>query len=155
MGLTERLQHFHEAIAWKGEIPLQSRYTLGIAGTRFFEEIRDNARLMAARCPECGFTYMPPRLYCERCFAEAGEWVEIAPQGTVYAYTVMHLNLDEEPLPAPEVIAFVRFPDCQGGLIHRMDGVDPEEMFIGMPVEVVFAQERKGSLEDIVGFRPI
>lgn len=153
MSLTERLQAFHQAIAWEGEIPLQSRYTLGIAGERFFREIRDRARLLATRCPECGWTYLPPRLYCERCFEELTEWVEVPPSGTVYAYTVVHIDLDERPLEEPEVFALVRLDGCNGGLIHRVLAA-PDQVYIGMPVEVVFREEREGSIRDIVGFRP-
>jgi uncharacterized OB-fold protein len=155
VSLTERLQFFHEAIAWKGEIPLQSRYTMGIAGERFFKEIRDHGRLMAAHCPDCDFTYMPPRLYCERCFAELTDWLEVSPQGYVYAYTVVHLNLDEEPLDEPELIAFIRLDGCDGGLIHRLGEVDADAVCIGMPVEAVFQKEREGALQDIAYFRPI
>jgi uncharacterized OB-fold protein len=155
MSLTERLQSFHEAIAWKGDIPLQSRYTVGIAGERFFKEIRDNGRLMAAHCLECDYTYMPPRLYCERCFAELDDWIEVPAQGQVYAYTLVHIDLEEKRLAEPEILAFVRLEGCDGGLIHRLKEVDPAAVCIGMPVEAVFQEEREGSILDIAHFRPV
>jgi uncharacterized OB-fold protein len=153
MSLTERLQSLEHAIAWKGEIPLQSRYTLGLAGERFFREIRDHARLLATHCPACDWTYLPPRAYCERCLAELTEWVEIPPSGVVYSYTVLYRDLDEQPLDPPVVVAFVRLEGCDGGLIHYLL-VEPEQAYIGMPVEVMFREERKGSIQDIAGFRP-
>jgi uncharacterized OB-fold protein len=152
MSLTERLQHFHEAIAWKDKIPLQSRYTLGIAGERFFGEIRDNARLMAAHCPECDYTYMPPRLYCERCFNELTDWVEVPPFGYIYAFTVVYLDLEEQPLEKPEIIALIQIEGCDGGLVHRLGEVEPEEVYIDMPVEAIFGEERVGSILDIAYF---
>jgi len=155
MSLTERLRFFHEAIAWKGEIPLQSRYTVGVAGERFLRELRDNARLIATHCPQCDYTYMPPRLYCERCFAELTEWVQVPPRGNIHAFTVMHLDLDEEPLAEPEIIAFVQLEGSDGGLIHRLKEVDPDEVYIGMPVGAVFREEREGSILDIAYFRAI
>lgn len=154
MSLTERLQHFHEVIAWKGEIPLQSRYSVGLAGTRFFEEIRDNARLMGTYCPSCDYTYLPPHIYCERCMAELTEWVEVPNRGAVYSYTILHVSLDEEPMQAPLVIAFVRMVGTDGGLIHLLEA-DPDEIYIGMPVEAVFKEERTGSLHDIEYFKPV
>ena len=95
MSLTERLQFAHEARAWQGAIPLQNRYTMGLAGERFFHELKDNAKLMATYCPTCDYTYMPPRLYCERCFDELTEWVEVPNHGRVYAYTLVHQDLEE------------------------------------------------------------
>ncbi|MGC8875191.1 MAG: Zn-ribbon domain-containing OB-fold protein, partial [Chloroflexia bacterium] len=114
---------------------------------------QEHARLVGTHCPECGWTYMPPRIYCERCFRELTEWVEVPPSGTIYAYTVVHLDLQEQPLEKPEVLAFVRLEGCDGGLIHRVLA-EPGQLYIGMPVEVVFREEREGSILDIVGFRP-
>jgi uncharacterized OB-fold protein len=155
MSLTERLQFAHEARAWQGAIPLQSRYSMGIAGERFFREIKDNARLLATYCPQCDYTYLPPRAYCERCFAELTDWVEVPPLGIVYSYTVLYQDLEEQPLKEPLVVAFVRLPGCDGGLIHLLEGVPPDEVCIGMPVRVVFKRKREGSILDIAGFRPV
>jgi len=155
MGLTERLRRLDEAIAWKGEIPLQNRYTMGLAGERFFREIRDNARLMATHCPNCDYTYLPPRAYCERCFAELTEWVEVPARGTVYAYTVVHQDLDEQPLPRPRLAALIEIEGCDSLFVHCLGEVEPEEVYIGMPVEAVFQEKRQGAITDIAYFRPL
>lgn len=155
MGLTERLRRLDEVIAWKGEIPLQNRYTMGLAGERFFREIKDNARLMATHCPNCDYTYLPPRTYCERCFAELTEWVEVPPRGTVYAYTVVHLDLDEQPLEKSRLVALIEIEGCDSLFVHCLDEVEAEEVYIGMPVEAVFQKERQGAITDIAYFRPL
>jgi uncharacterized OB-fold protein len=157
MSLTERLQYFHEAKSWHGSIPLQNRYTMGLAGEKFFREIKDNGRLLAGRCPQCGYTYLPPHIYCERCFAEVTEWVEVPPEGEVYAFTVLHIDLDEKLLPEPQILALVRFGGIDGGIVHRLGEVDPGEVCIGMPVEVVFKdkEKREGAITDIAYFRPL
>ncbi len=155
MGLTERLRRFDEAIAWKGEIPLQNRYTMGLAGERFFREIKDNARLMATHCPQCDYTYLPPRSYCERCFAELTEWVEVPSRGTVYAYTIVHLDLDEHPLDKPRLAALIEIEGCDSLFVHCLGEVEPEEVYIGMPVEAVFQEKRQGLITDIAYFRPL
>lgn len=156
MSLMYRIQHPRDALAWEGEIPISSRYTVGIAGERFFREIKDNGRLMGTYCPECDITYVPPRLYCERCFAHLEEWVEVAHTGRVHTFTVVHVGLDGEPLPEPRVVAFVRLDGTDGGLVHYLGDVEPGEVYVGMPVEAVFKDkgERRGSILDIAYFRP-
>ena len=59
---------------------------------------------------------------------------------------------DGEPLEKPEVVALVRFGD--GGLIHRLETQNYEDVEIGMQAKVVFkpASERKGSIQDISHF---
>ena len=53
-----------------GDIPVHHRYTLGVAGGRFFRAMRDERCLLASRCSNCREAFLPPKLYCERCFEE-------------------------------------------------------------------------------------
>jgi len=157
MSLFYRIQHARDALTWEGEIPITSRYTAGLAGERFFREIKDNGRFLGTRCPECGLTYVPPRLYCEQCFAHLEEWVEVPSTGRVHTFTVVHFDLDGNPLPDPRVIAFIRLDSTDGGLVHYLGEVEPDQVCIGMCVEAVFKEkaERKGGILDIAYFRPV
>ncbi len=157
MSLLHRIQHADDALSWHGDMPTKGRYTAGVAGERFFRAIKEDAQLLATICLDCDITYMPPRLYCEQCFAELDEWVEVDPRGHVHTFTVVHQDLDEEPLPEPQIIAFVTLDDTDGGLVHYLDEVDAEDIYLGMPVEAVFKSkdERNGSITDIEYFRPL
>ncbi|HSJ57645.1 MAG TPA: Zn-ribbon domain-containing OB-fold protein [Anaerolineae bacterium] len=156
MAILNKVDKLHEAIAWQGDIPIQSRYTAGIAGERFFREIKDNARIVGTVCEECDLVYVPARMFCERCFAELDEWVEMPSHGSVFTYTILFRDLDGEPLEEPAVLAYVKLGDGDGGLVHYLGDVDPEDVEIGMEVEAVFkdAAERRGSILDIAYFRP-
>jgi len=139
-----------------GEIPVYGQYTFGVAGERFFREIKDNGRIMGARCERCNLTYVPPRIYCERCFSELKEWLAVGGRGIVHTYTVAYFDLEGARLPEPVIVAMVQFDGVYGGLVHRLGEVRPEEAKIGMPVEVVFKDkaERVGSINDIAYFKP-
>lgn len=156
MSILEKPDKLHHATAWRGDIPITSRYTAGIAGEKFFREIKDNARIVGARCEACGLTYVPATMFCERCFAELDEWVEIASRGEIFTYTVLYRDLDEKPLDPPAVLAYVKLDGSDGGLVHYLGEIDPECVCIGMEVEAVFkdAAERQGSILDIAYFRP-
>ena len=119
MSILEKIDKLDHAIAWRGDIPITSRYTVGIAGEKFFREIKDHARFLGTRCEECGLTYVPPTMFCERCFARLDDWVEVASTGTVFTYTVLHLDLEEKPLDEPDILAYVKLDGSDGGLIHR------------------------------------
>lgn len=156
MGLTEHVSHLHQATAWRGDIPIESLYTAGIAGERFFREIKDNARLMGTRCDECDTTHMPPRIYCPLCFEKLEEWVEVPNSGRVHTFTILHLAPDGSPLSEPEILAFVQIDGTDGGLVHRLGQLSPDEAEIGLRVEAVFKPKRKreGSILDIECFKP-
>lgn len=157
MSILNKVDKLHRAVAWQGEMPLMSRYTAGIAGERFFREIKDHARFVGTHCPQCDLIYVPATMFCERCFAELHDWVEVERQGVVFTYTILHRDLDDRPLEPPAVLAYVHLDGCDGGLVHYLGEVNPEDLFIGMEVEAVFKApaEREGSILDIKYFRPL
>ena len=157
MAITEKVDKLHQATAWEGDMPITSRYTAGIAGERFFREIKDNARIMGTRCQACDLTYVPATLFCERCFAELDEWVEVPGRGEVFTYTVLHRDLDEKALDPPALLAYVKLEGTNGGLVHFLGEIEPEQVYIGLEVEAIFKDvpEREGSILDVRYFRPV
>jgi uncharacterized OB-fold protein len=143
MSLIERLGTFGDAKVWYDNFPLESEYTVGIAGERFLRAIKDRGVILGTVCPACDLTYVPPSMYCERCFTQLDEWVELPAKGTVYTFTIVTRS-------------FVKLPGAHGGLVHRLKTAKPEDVEIGMEVEVVFKpqKEREGSILDIEGFKP-
>jgi uncharacterized OB-fold protein len=156
MAILEKVDKLHRATTWKGDFPITSRYTAGIAGERFFRRIKDHASFVGTRCDTCGLTYVPATMFCERCFAELDEWVDVPNQGTVFTYTVLYVDLDEKPLDPPAILAYFKLEGSDGGLVHYLGEASPEAISIGLEVEAVFkdAADREGSILDIQYFRP-
>jgi uncharacterized OB-fold protein len=157
MAILTKVDKLHEAVAWEGNIPIQSRYSAGIAGERFLREIKDNARFVGTYCEECDLVYVPATMFCERCFAELDDWVEVPNHGMVFTYTILFQDLEEQPLDPPALLAYVKLDGTDGGLVHYLGDVDPEDVYIGMEVEAVFKDpaERQGSILDVTHFRPV
>ncbi|MFZ5915934.1 MAG: Zn-ribbon domain-containing OB-fold protein [Chloroflexota bacterium] len=157
MSILEKVDKLHQAVAWQGEIPITSRYSAGIAGERFLRTLKDEARILGTRCPACDLTYVPATMFCERCFAHLDEWVAVESRGEVFTFTVLHRDLDDQPLNPPAILAYVRLDGSDGGLVHYLGEVDPACVCIGMEVEAVFKEpaEREGSILDIRYFRPL
>jgi len=142
-------------LVWRDEMPVTNRYTTGLAGERFFRALKDEGRILGTRCTRCDRTYVPAVQFCERCMGELEEWVDVGTVGEVHTYTLLYENLDGSRRDEPELVAFVRLGD--GGLVHRLGEVAPDEVYIGMQVEAVFKPqaEREGSILDIEHFRPV
>jgi uncharacterized OB-fold protein len=141
-------------VAWKGDLPVTSRYTYGLAGERFFREIKDEGRIYGTRCSDCDILYVPATSFCERCLRELSEWVDVGVTGEVVTFTLLYENYDGSYRDTPEIVAFIRLGD--GGLIHRLGDLQPEEVEIGMQVTALFKpnKERSGSILDIEHFIP-
>jgi uncharacterized OB-fold protein len=139
-----------------GDMEADYIYTPGVAGDKFFKALRDEGKLLATPCEACKTTYLPPRMYCERCFSELDKWIEVKPSGTVDTFTLVYEDRDGNRLPEPVPVAFIRIDDTDGGLVHRVGGVDPETANIGMKVKAVLKDKSKrtGGLTDIDHFAP-
>jgi uncharacterized OB-fold protein len=140
--------------AWRGNLPVTSRYTFGLGGERFFRAIKDEGKILGTHCPKCERTYVPGTIFCERCLGKLDEWVDVGTTGNVHTFTLLYENYDGTHREEPEIIAFVTFGD--GGIVHRLGEIAQEEVEIGMQVEIVLKpkSEREGSILDIVHFRP-
>lgn len=131
-------------------------YTLGIAGERFFKEIKEAGRIMGTKCRRCGIVYVPPRIYCERCFERLEEWMDVGKTGKVHTFTLAYINIKGSKLKEPTIYAMIKLDGADGGLLHKLGEVDIEAVKINMRVEAVLrpAEERTGSITDIKYFKP-
>lgn len=139
-----------------GDMECDYIYTAGVAGERFYIALRDEEKLLATRCEKCNITFMPPRLYCDKCFAELTNFFEVPSTGIIGSYTITYFDRDGDPLDEPEVLAFVKIDKTDGGLIHRIGELKPESLKIGTKVTAVFdaKAKRQGRLTDIKYFKP-
>jgi uncharacterized OB-fold protein len=154
MGSTEHIERVTDLRAWPGDFPVSHLYTMGIAGERFFRELKDSGRFVGTRCAACEHVYLPPSLFCPRCFAALDEWKEAGPQGVVRAVTTAHRGVDGGSLEAPETLALIQLDGADDLLVHRIEGSGG--VSIGDRVEAVLkeAAQREGSILDVRYFRP-
>jgi len=155
MTFRERTTRAEAFRAWKGDMEADYLYTTGVAGERFFTELRDTGRILAARCASCDLAYLPPRTYCEECLGALSDWRPVEGPATVEAVTVVHVDERGERLAAPQVWALVRWKGIHGGLVHRL-AVSPDRAKRGLRVRPVLRREgeRIGNITDILHFAP-
>src|SRR5262245_26853516 len=141
------------------EAPFDARYAWdpGSAVGSFLDGLRDG-RLLATTCASCGRTLVPPRAFCERCFRATDAWTALEAVGTVETFSICHVTWDMRPLDEPELPAVIRIDgSSEGGFLHKLGEVAPDDVQIGMRVEAVWRpmDARDGSILDIAYFRPI
>jgi acetyl-CoA C-acetyltransferase len=142
--------------AVEAALDLEYEWDAGEAMGAFLEGMRD-ARIVATVCTACGRTLVPPRKFCEQCFRPTDSWVEVEPVGRVETFSICYVRWDMVPLDPPEIPAVIRLDGTsQGGFLHMLGEVAPDDVEIGMAVEAVWKPdaERTGSILDISHFRP-
>jgi uncharacterized OB-fold protein len=138
----------------EGRVDVAYRWSAGVAGGRFLKELRDNGKIMGAKCPECSRVLVPPRSFCEECFVETSEWLEVGPGGTIQTYAESYFGLQGQRLEEPWYVGIIHLDDSDGGLFHRIVAGDGE-IAIGARVEAVLAGDRSGTILDIEHFRTV
>jgi len=94
-------------------------------------------KLVFQRCQECGEFLHPPRPMCHRCHSYDLEWVESSGEGKIYSWVVFTREVN--PLyRVPFEVVLVEMKENGVRLISNMAEGKPEDIYIGMPVEVVF-----------------
>ena len=139
----------------KWEIPYA--YSAGETISKFLVELRDNARIIATKCPECEQVLLPPRSFCATCFVSLKDhWVELEPVGELVTYSVCTEAIQGAPEP-PYVVAFVTLGGSSTPMAQFLKGVDLSDieklthtLKSGMPVKAVFKDkaQRKASILD-------
>ena len=135
-----------------GDLPVRFRYTPGVANTSFFEALRDRGVVLGSRCEACAVTYVPARMFCERCFAELTPAIECGPGGSVESFTIGHVGIDGEALDEPVVVALVRLDRADTVLMHRLLGIEAPAIGMRVTARLRPQAERSASILDIEGF---
>ncbi|HID89293.1 MAG TPA: Zn-ribbon domain-containing OB-fold protein [Anaerolineae bacterium] len=130
----------------------------GIAIGRFLRELKAG-RLVGTRCANCGRVMVPPRMFCEHCFAPIDEFVPLEDTGTVITFSLCYVTWDMVRIEEPQIPAVIGIDGASPGMgiMHLLGEVDPKAVKIGMRVAAVWKppEERTGAITDILYFKPL
>ena len=101
-------------------------------------------RFQLQRCRSCSTAIFYPRINCPRCGSTDLAVEDASGRGTVYTYTIARRPTHRAFADAgPYVIAIVELDEGPHVTTNIVD-CDPDDVSIGMPVEVRFADEVDG-----------
>jgi len=114
--------------------------------------------LVGEVCPHCSARLFPPRDVCPHCGAPAKARFALSGKGTVYSYSRVLAAPEGYEACAPYYVALVVLDDGPM-LTAQLTDVDAEEVYIGMPVEMVTRVMREDGNRGLITysykFRPI
>jgi uncharacterized OB-fold protein/acyl dehydratase len=104
--------------------------------TAFWWEGLRAGKLLIQRCGGCGALRHPPRPMCPHCQSLEWDTVEASGRGTVYSFVVSHYP----QVPAFDYPLAIGLIELEEGtrLVSNVVDIDPADVHVGMPVEVVF-----------------
>jgi uncharacterized OB-fold protein len=140
------------------DAPMPYTWSVGIYGSRFFQEIKNHQRFIGIRCPACGKVYVPPRRVCGPCFAEMNDLVVLPNQGTIRAFSIVNYPFIDPDTgrqrPIPYTYGYIQIRGADNIFSHIINETDVQKIEVGLPVAAVFRPqaEMQGRMSDILHF---
>lgn len=140
-----------EPLTLKGQIKVPYTWSVGEVGSRFLTTLRDQQKFVGNRCASCGTVFVPPRMNCAKCFTRIDEWVDVASEGVVAAFTIVRTPSPLHPCDPPFAYALITLDGATSGFLHVIkDNLNALKR--GIRVKAKFAEHRTGTIRDIDGF---
>jgi uncharacterized OB-fold protein len=103
-----------------------------------FWEGTKQKKLLIQQCKDCNSNIFYPRKFCPECWSSNTSWVEASGKGKVFTFSVTMTGVEDRFVnDLPFILALV---DLEEGVRMMTTIVEcqPEEVKIGMDVEVIF-----------------
>ena len=136
---------FHEI---EDQITINYKYSFG-GQSPFFLELKNNRKIMGAKCPTCGKVYCPPRVACGNCYVPT-EWVPLQDTGEIKVSTLVWYSTSAFIQLVPYAIGYIQL---DGATTSMMQGIFAENLVPrmirpGSRVRAVFKKIRDGKMTD-------
>jgi uncharacterized protein len=141
--------------------PMPYEWSVGLYGSRFFEEIMKNRRFIGIKCNGCGKVYVPPRRVCGPCFAELTELVPLSDTGVITAFSVVNYPFIDpntgSQRPIPYTYGYIQLDGADNIFSHIINETDLSKIRVGMKVRAAFKKpaDMEGNIQDIKHFEII
>ncbi len=127
-------------------------------GASYWRTNRQRLALTGEVCPNCGAKLFPPRDVCPHCHGPAKEPFVFSGRGHIYSFSTMYNAPEGYEAAAPYVVAWVKLDE--GPMVTaQLADVDQEDVFIGMPVEMVTRKLHEDGEAGLISynykFRPV
>jgi hypothetical protein len=145
------------SVSWDPD--LQYEWDNGVGIGYYLASLREGV-IAGCRCEKCDTITVPPRGFCEYCFTPINEYVDLKDTGTINTFSISHVDWKASRLKKGERYHTPAIIEIDGaspghGILHMIDGCDPEDIKIGQKVKAVWRkpEDRTGSITDILYFK--
>jgi len=141
--------------------PMPYEWSIGLYGSRFFQEIMNKKRFIGIKCSSCGKVYVPPRRVCGPCFQELTELVPLSDTGVLTAFSVVNYPFIDpitgSQRPIPYTYGYIQLDGADNIFSHIINETDLSKIKVGMKVRAVFKDraDMQGNIQDIKYFELI
>ncbi len=128
------------------------KYTFDLGYFKPFLEKLKERKLIGLQCLGCNTVSFPPKLVCGKCLRKPEKWVQLKETGNVCTFNNNYYT-DETGKTVSRPIIEVRLDGADTMFSVELNpNIKFEDVYVGMPVKVHWADETKGGFGDIAYF---
>ena len=131
--------------------PLPTPAPMVTSTTKEFWDATARGEFLLQRCDDCDLVVWFPRTHCPGCATTSLPTFRAAGGGVVYSHTIIRKVGNDYRDAVPFVVAYVEL-DEGPRIMTNIVGCEPEEVSVGMRVEMVFHDTGEGNA--LYRFRP-
>ncbi|MGV9174185.1 MAG: Zn-ribbon domain-containing OB-fold protein [Promethearchaeia archaeon] len=141
----------------RGLVRAEFNFYVGKWQDRMLDQF-ENKKLIGNQCPECKDVFLPPRKICGKCHTKIPleeNWVDLPNIGTLENYTITPYKINDRgarTVRSERIIGMVQIDGASTCIVYELLDMEPEDVEIGMKLEVKWTKKPKGSPTDIKGF---
>lgn len=108
--------------------------------TKPFWDATKRHELALQRCRKCNEFQWYPRAWCIHCGGRDLEWTKVSGNGVVYSYTIIRQVIGNSPAFQADIPFVIGLIELDEGprMYSNVVRCKPEDVYIGMEVEVTF-----------------
>ena len=149
--MTEKI-----VVAKKGFVRAEFSFWVG----RYIDKLYDafqNKKIIGNQCPKCGKVFLPPRkvCVCNETIELEKNWVDLPDTGILQNFTITPYRVNDRSGrkgKKSQIIGMIKIDGSDTAIIYRILNMQPDEVKIGMKVQVDWEENPKGDPNDIKGF---
>ncbi|MHA1490975.1 MAG: Zn-ribbon domain-containing OB-fold protein [Promethearchaeota archaeon] len=131
------------------------RYKFNLSRIKVFLKGLAKGEILGLKCRSCNTVSFPPRLICGRCLVKPDQWVRLPETASVSTFSATY-DADDKNRERPYPIVAVRQDGTDTCWVHNLtEKFDFHNVYVGMPLKAIWAEERKGIWMDIDHYEPI
>lgn len=134
-------------------------WSVGFQMERFLKALA-NKKILAGKCPGCGYVYFPPRNRCGKCYSkiEEKDLIELSGRAKLISWTIAYVELDGKgnwlDLKEPKIIGALQLEGADSIIFMPLGEISPAELKTGLALEPVWNSELKAGWKDIKYYKP-
>lgn len=121
----------------------------------FFEKLKER-KLVGNQCRSCNTVYFPPKLVCGKCLINPDRWVDLRETAQVATFSITYEKDPETGELVEKPVCAIRQDGSDTTMLAQIrEDVNFKDVYVGMPLRVVWAKEPVADISAIEYYEPI